>query len=133
MSVLKSNRGESPVQFLDTARKIEIYTLQQIKKIPKRYTFLLATHIVELSQELYDNIKRANSIYPKDAEAVAMRRKYFIEANGALQCLISQIDIVKEVSAGEIGDKQWVEWGRLLAEEARLIAKVMRTDAEKKF
>lgn len=133
MSVLKSKRGESPVQYLDTARKLEVYTLRQLKKLPKRYTFLLSTHLASLSLDVYDNAKRANSIFPKDAETVALRRKHLIEANGALQCLISQLDVVKELAGSAIEDNCWVYWNTLIGDEARLIAKVMKADAEKKF
>ena len=35
MSVLKSKRGESAVQFLETARELEIYTIKQCAKFPK--------------------------------------------------------------------------------------------------
>lgn len=37
MAVLASKRGESAVQFLDTAREIELYTLRYAVKFPKRY------------------------------------------------------------------------------------------------
>lgn len=45
MSVLKSQRGESAVQFLDTARELEIYTIKTCAKFPKRYMFLITKDI----------------------------------------------------------------------------------------
>ena len=41
MSVYKSKRGASSAQFVETARKLQVHTLEQCLKIPKRYTFYL--------------------------------------------------------------------------------------------
>lgn len=64
MSVLKSQRGESAVQFLDTARELEIYTIKQCAKFPKRYMFLITKDIVALASAVYNadcqNIARHN-------------------------------------------------------------------------
>ena len=49
MAVLKSNRNESQLQFLDTARELGIFTLRNCVKFPKRYTFFITTEIVRLS------------------------------------------------------------------------------------
>ena len=35
MSVPKFKRNESPMQFLDTARELEIYTIQRMRKFPE--------------------------------------------------------------------------------------------------
>ena len=37
MSVLKKDRGESAVQFLETARNLEIFTLRTCAKFPISY------------------------------------------------------------------------------------------------
>jgi hypothetical protein len=39
MSVLKSQRKESSIKFLDTAYDLELHTLKCCMKLPKRYTF----------------------------------------------------------------------------------------------
>ena len=36
MSVIKSKRGESPMQFIETARKLEAHTFSVVTKAPKR-------------------------------------------------------------------------------------------------
>ena len=41
VSVIKSKRSQSSAQFLETAQQIQIYTLRQCVKFPKRYTILL--------------------------------------------------------------------------------------------
>lgn len=131
MSVLKANRGESPVQFLDTARQLEVYTIRNCLKFPKRYTFFITTEIVALAQQVYDGVKSANSIYPATKDDVAKRREYFTAANCSLQCLVSQLDVVKELFGSTIEDKTWVRWMGLIADEARLIANIKKSDAQR--
>lgn len=64
MSVLKSKRGESAMQFLETARELEVYTIRQCARFPKRFMFLITKDIVALSKAVYNNVKAANSVYP---------------------------------------------------------------------
>ena len=127
MSVLKSHRSDSGVQFLDTARDLEVYTLRNCMKFPKRVTFYLSQHIVSLSQAVLNNCKAANSIYPRNAHEAQMRRDCLIKANNALQAMVSQLDIAQGV-VGDVPDKVWLEWMRLIAEEARLISAVQKSD-----
>ena len=74
-SVLKSKRGESAVQFLDTARELEIYTIKTCARFPKRYMFLVTKGIVDLSRQIYNDVKAANSIYPTNAAEAQLRKK----------------------------------------------------------
>ena len=90
MSVHKHDRHESQLQFIETARQLEIFTLRNCVKFPKRYTFFITTEIVRLSQSVYNNVKAANSVFPSGELEVQMRRDYLTRANCDLQCLISQ-------------------------------------------
>ena len=49
MSVYKSKRGESSVQFIETARQLEAHTFACCMKAPKRYERFLTGRIMELS------------------------------------------------------------------------------------
>lgn len=136
MSVLKSKRGESVVQFLDTARELEIYTIKQCAKFPKRYMFLITKDIVALASATYNDVKAANSIYPTNAAEVQMRRNYIIRANCNLQCLISQIDIAREFVRTTDGNKSikstvWQQWADLITTEARLLASLKESDKKR--
>ena len=53
MSVYKSKRGESSVQFIETARQLEAHTFACCMKAPKRYERFLTGRIMELSSEGY--------------------------------------------------------------------------------
>ena len=136
MSVLKSQRGESAVQFLETARELEIYTIKQCAKFPKRFMFLITKDIVALAKAVYNNAKAANSVYPTNAAEVQMRRNYIITANCDLQCLISQLDIAREFVKETDGNKPlkstiWQTWADLITAEAKLLANLKASDAKR--
>lgn len=131
MGVLKKDRGLSSVQFVDTARALEVLTLKNCLKFPKRYTFFITTEIVRLSQSVYNNVKSANSIYPTNQVEAQMRRDYFTKANCDLQALISQLGVAKEIIATEMKATIWIEWMNLIEEEAKLISAVKKNDKER--
>ena len=60
MSVYKSKRGESSVQFIETARQLEAHTLACCMKCPKRYSFLLTQRIMETASEVHEHVRAAN-------------------------------------------------------------------------
>lgn len=73
MSVLKSKRGESTMQFIETARELEVYTIKQCAKFPKRFMFLITKDLIDLAKSVYNNTKSANSIYPTNINELQMR------------------------------------------------------------
>lgn len=131
MAVLKQKRGESQLQFLDTARQLEIYTLKNCVKFPKRYTFFITTEIVRLAQSVFNNVKSANSIFPSGELEVEMRREFLTKANCDLQCLISQLDVAKELFGEEVKASTWCAWMDLIETEAKLISAVKKRDKER--
>ena len=131
MSVLKKDRGESAVQFLETARNLEIFTLRACAKFPKRYTFLITAEIAQLSRSIYNNVKSANSIFPTNQSEVQMRRNFFTKANCDLQCLVSQLDVAKVMFAEEVKAGIWCQWMDLIEEEAKLISAIKKIDKER--
>lgn len=131
MSVLKSKRGESSAQFLETARELELYTLRQCVKFPKRYTFFITNEIVRLSQEVLNGVKSANSIYPTNSIEAQLRRNCFIEAYCSLQDLISQLSIAKELFGTIFEAKVWTTWLDLIESEAKMITAIKKSDKER--
>lgn len=130
-SVLKSKRGESAVQFLDTARELEIYTIKTCARFPKRYMFLVTKGIVDLSRQIYNDVKAANSIYPTNAAEAQLRKNYILQANCDLQCLISQLDVAKEMFGAEVKSNTWCSWMDLIEKQAKLISAVKKKDKER--
>lgn len=93
MSVLAGKRGESVVEFLDVARRLEAETLDFCLKLPKRLTFFLSTEIMRWGHEVYNHAKAANGIYIVRKSDVEKRRDHWIEANNALQILDGKISL----------------------------------------
>ena len=64
MSVIKSQRSTSPVEFINTARQLEIYTIQKAVGFPKRYTFYvsqpLANYVLTFDfSKFFDRVSHA--------------------------------------------------------------------------
>ena len=74
MSVYKSKRGESSVQFIETARQLEAHTFACCMKAPKRYERFLTGRIMELSSEVHDRVRAANNIWPTTRHEAQLRR-----------------------------------------------------------
>lgn len=131
MSVIKSKRNESDVQFLATARDLELFTLKKCLKIPKRYTKLFTEYLAHLAFDVYNNVKMANAIYPDTIEKINRRTFYFDAATRYLYCLISQIDIAKELLLAELTEYAWVHWMELIDKELNLIKTIKKSDNER--
>lgn len=141
--VLKSKRGESAVQFLDTARQLEEYTLDYCMKFPKRYTFFISLDLVKLSKDIYNNAKAVNSVYPQNPEEAQIRVNFVINAIVAAEQLASQLDIAmnrihefaktdKDGNPKPIKPKVWEEWARLVLSEIRLL-KALKKSLQDKY
>ena len=58
MSVVKSQRSQSQLEFLRTARNLQIYTVQKcVNTIPKRYTFYIGQRLVEAGKMTLDDVR----------------------------------------------------------------------------
>lgn len=133
MSVYKSKRGKSSVQFVETARKLEEHTLEQCLKVPKRYTFLLTQRIMGLASTVYEEVVAANSIYPTNQHEAQLRRDHLTAANAALQALDRQLGLLagvlwKNPENFKGFDHAFTVWGDLINEEAKLISGIKRAD-----
>lgn len=129
MSVIKSKRSESEMEFVYNARQLQIYTIQKCVGFPKRYTFYLAQPIADLATQIHHHVKCANSIYPTNQHEVQMRRDYLLKANAELQSLVSQIEVAAEIFGLEPDTlKYWMEF---VEKEIRLVKAVMKKDRER--
>lgn len=97
MSVIKSQRSNSPVEFIHTARELEIYTIKKAVGFPKRYTFYVSQPLANTATEIHKLVKMANSVYPQNQHEVQIRRDYFLRALAELQALVSQIEVAAEL------------------------------------
>ena len=129
MSVIKSKRGESQVQFLQTARDLFKFTQEQCVKLPKRYTFFGKMQTFDCASRMMANVKRGNSIYPRNNHEVQMRRDYFLTALSELQVLAEHIDNLRGLF--NIKDTIMVKWMELLTDEIKLLKALVKKDNER--
>lgn len=73
MSVVKSEQGESRVQFLETARNLYKAVMAICVKLPKRYTFYIGRSVYEAARDGYRHVKAANIIYPTNRHEAQRR------------------------------------------------------------
>ena len=129
LSVIKSKRSESEMEFIHTARQLQIYTLQKCVGFPKRYTFVLANPIADSATRIHQNVKMANSIYPLNQHEVQMRRDYLLRANAELYSMVSQIEVAAEIFGIEPDKLKY--WMDIIEKEIRLVKAVLKKDRER--
>lgn len=129
MSVNKSKRSESEMEFIHTARQLQIYTLQKCVNMPKRYTFYVSQPIANAATRIHEYVKMANSIYPLNQHEAQMRRDYLLRANAELNSLVSQIEVAAELFGLEPETMQY--WMEIVEREIRLVKAVMKKDRER--
>ena len=129
MSVIKSKRDESEMEFIHTARQLHIHTIQKCANFPKRYTFYVSQPMADCATRIHEYVKCANSIYPLNQHEVQIRRDYLLRANAELYNLVSQIEVANELF-GIDGDsvKFWMD---IVEKEIRLVKGTMKKDRER--
>ena len=129
LSVIKSKRTTSEMEFIATARRLEIYSIQKCVNFPKRYTFYISQPIANAATRIYEDVKRANSIYPMNQHEVQIRRDYLLHANAELQSMVSQLEVAQELFGIEMDTlKYWVD---IIDTEIRLVKAVIKSDRER--
>lgn len=129
MSVIKSQRTTSEMEFIANARKLQMYTIRKCVSFPKRYTFYVSQPIANASTRIYEEVRRANSIYPVNQHEAQMRRDCFLRANAELYSLISQIEVAQELFGIEMETMRF--WLDIIDFEIRLVKAVMKSDRER--
>jgi len=87
MSVLKVHRSESKAEFVNSANKIYVQTINFLSRLSSRYSRLVADPVSGLAAEVLDHAEKANSIYPSDDMRKALRKEHLLEARASLMAL----------------------------------------------
>lgn len=151
MSVFANARGESGIEYCDLAWKIYDHTMTSCTRFPKRWDRYILLDIVKEAKKVQEYCVGANSIYPTNQHEAQLRRDFLILANCALQDLNTllghlarKIDAARKLdqenpkAARELPMKLTEEkteamlqkWGELIAEEAKKISAVKKSNAE---
>lgn len=87
MSVLKNNRSESKAQFVATADKVYVFTIDYVTLLPSRYRNLLAPSIIKIASEVIEFAEKANSLFPNTPTNAYYREINLKKAKGSLLAL----------------------------------------------
>ena len=129
MSVIKSKRSESEMEFIHTARQLQIHSIQKCVNFPKRYTFYVSQPIANAATRIHEFVKMANSIYPLNRHEAQLRRDYLLRANAELHSLVSQIEVANELFGMEADAMKF--WMEIIEKEIRLVKGTMKKDRER--
>lgn len=133
MSVRASERGESKMEFLNSAFELEKFTMQVVHRenvIPKRYRLTLGKSFMESAKIIDDCVIYANSIFPATPEEVKLRRQYQDKAIREIQIMLKDLRLAFEVLA--VKDTILEQWTGLLLKEEKAI-KAWRSSDKKRF
>ncbi len=118
------------MEFLATARKLQIFTIQKcVNAIPKRYTFFIATPLADSARRVYECVKRGNSIYPTNPHEAQLRRDWFLQANAELYNLVGQIEVAHEMIHFDPAIMR--EWSGLISAEIKMVKGILKSDRER--
>ena len=126
MTVIKSKRHESEMEFIHTARELRLYTTRKVAGFPKRYTFTVANPLADSARRIHQYCKMANSVYPVNAHEAQIRRDYLIRANAELQSMVSDIEFAAELFG--IPPDTMKFWMDIVDREIRLVKGTMKKD-----
>lgn len=117
------------MEFLATARKLQIYTIQKCVNFPKRYTFYVSQPLANAATRVYEYVKCANSIYPLNQHEAQLRRDCFIKANAELNSIASQLEVAQELFG--IDMETLMYWADMVNTEIKLVKAVMKNDRDR--
>lgn len=117
------------MEFLATARKLQIYTIQKCVNFPKRYTFYVSQPLANAATRVYEYVKCANSIYPLNQHEAQLRRDCLIKANAELNSIASQLEVAQELFG--IDMETLMYWAELINTEIKLVKAVMKNDRDR--
>ena len=129
MSVPKGERRTSEVAFLNTARDLQIYSIQKCVSFPKRYTFYVSQPIANIATRIHQYLKIGNSIYPTNTHEAQIRIDYFLKAKAEVYNLISQIELATELFA--IEPRVMEHWMKLVRAELNLVKPLIKSERER--
>lgn len=129
MSVIRSERDVSELQFLNTARELQIYSIQKCAHFPKRYTFYVSQPIANISTRIHQYVKLGNSIFPTNEHEAQLRLDYFLKAKAEVNNLVSQIEVACELF--DIEENSMKHWMSLISTELKLLKALIKSDRER--
>jgi hypothetical protein len=129
LSVPKYERGPSEAEFLYNARQLQIHTIKKCANFPKKYRFSISNPLELSARTIHGELKKGNSINPRNQHEFQMRRDYFLRANAELYDFVSQLEVAKEVIGFD--DDALMFWASIVRQEIRLVKGLLESDKKR--
>ena len=138
MSVPKSRRKESTMEFVANAEKLAAKAFRFANGLPKRYAFRLANPLFEHAELVAYHCRAANLVYINSQATYDKRRGHYIDAEAHLLHVESLLGILFEVTSQLYEEGQarapngnvYGEFADLIEAERKLLAGCKRRDAQ---
>ena len=125
MTVPRSKRAPSEMEFIKNAEELWLYTMRKCKRYNKSDRFFLALPTVQTAEYVLKCVCSAN-FEPKTRGDAIKRRNYFLDADGALRHLI--LLIKAGYDQPNVDGDVMRYWMDLVDKEIRLIRGIMKSD-----
>lgn len=126
ISVIKSKRNTSKMEFIHTARALQLYTIRKCVNFPKRYTFYISQPLVASATNIYACVLKGNGMYPTNQHEVQKRRDVFLDAYAELNNFSAQLELAYEII--EFKPDVLKHWSGLVYKEFSLVKAVLKSD-----
>jgi hypothetical protein len=131
MAVPVHERGEAKLSFLDNAELLENLTADIImndKYVPKKYRYVWSQNVFQLSMRIFENVRRANILYPSTVEIFKARMKYLQLAESDAEALLTQIAFARKRFS--IPSGLFEQWEKVCVATKRAIRARAKSDYE---
>jgi hypothetical protein len=125
MTVPKSKRRETKIEFVHNARVIEDFC---IRHWDERFSSILQ-RCIQLSAEIYDAVSQANSIYPTNQGEYKQRTIYLKRALSTAYALKGQISLAYRHQ--KISTAVLLDINEYIEKQKRLLKGVIKKDKER--
>lgn len=111
MSVPKSKRDESVIEFIATASEIHKEITTFCIKLPKRWNSIICVPMIELSSLVNRNVVCANSLKHSNKHEMQTRIDHILLAKGYLKALSEHLSLSYETLLHSDAHKEWMDKG----------------------
>lgn len=111
------------MQYIQTAMDLVKTSTSLCLKMPKRYTFFIATDLVKTAQDIYKDVVYLKTLH-NDKE---LQSKVCDRCVARLEYLASMLNIAYLYAENKITDKQWDCWVGLITKEIALIKGIKKS------
>lgn len=97
MSVYKSKRSTSAIQYVENARQLQVFTIKNCVKFPKRYTYIVVQKIANLVEDIDTHVRVAESMMPTNLHEAQLKRDELTYTFGLLNSLDDKLQLMYDI------------------------------------